>query len=438
MTAGLIARGATLTRSGLIRTALGLYAIQASTWLLPLATIVFLARRLGPEHWGLLMFMQGAAAYVIFLVSYGFTYSATREVARNRGNPDRLAAILAGVLGAKVTLAILSLLIVIPASFLVPAIHRSQGLLWPTMLWAFAWAFSASWYFQGLERIGVAAGCEASARILSLAGILALVRSPDDTWKVLAIQGGLVFAAVLVETALAYRQVGFQMPTPRLVWETLRWGWSMFLLGGALSLYTIGNGFILGLFASSTVVGYYMGAERISKNFATMLSPITQAVFPRTSHLAGHARGEAARLTRTSLFVMGGAGCAIGFLVFFSAPFLVRVVLGPGFEPAVVVLRILACLPPLIVASNVLAVQWMLALGLDRLVNTLMFSAGVLNVLLAVALVPRYMHVGMAIAVVAAEALVSFGLYAVVRIKHVDPLAIARLDEQAEPARLSA
>ncbi len=425
-------------RSGLVRSALGLYAIQASTWLLPLATIIFLARRLGPEHWGLLAFMQGAAAYVIFLVGYGFTYSATREVARNRSDPDRLAAILAGVLGAKVTLAVVSLVIVIPASFLVPAIHRNESLLWPTMLWAFAWSFSATWYYQGLERIAVAAGCEALARVLSLAAILVLVRSPGDTWKVLAIQGGLVFAAVIVEMALAYRQVRFQMPTPRLVWQTLRWGWSMFLLGGALSLYTIGNGFILGLFASSTVVGYYMGAERISKNFATLLSPITQAVFPRTSHLAVHARGEAARLTRTSLLVMGGTGCAIGILVFFSAPLLVRVVLGPGFEPAVVVLRILACLPPLIVASNVLAVQWMLALGLDRLVNTLMFSAGVLNVILAVALVPRYMHVGMAIAVVAAEALVTFGLYAVVRIKHVDPLEIARLGEQAEPARLSA
>lgn len=425
-------------RSRLVRSALGLYAIQLSSWLLPLATIFFLARRLGPEHWGLLVFMQGVAAYVIFLVSYGFTYSATREVARNRGDPDRLADVLAGVLGAKVTLAVLSLLIVIPASFLVPAIHRSQGLLWPTMLWAFAWAFSASWYYQGRERIGVAAGCEASARVLSLAGILAVVRSPDDTWKVLAIQGVLVFAAVLVEMGLAYREVRFRMPTPRLVWRTLRWGWSMFLLGGALSMYTIGNGFILGLFASSTVVAYYMGAERISKNFATLLSPITQAVFPRTSHLAEHARGEAARLTRTSLFLMGGAGCVIGILVFLGAPFLVRLVLGPGYEPAVVVLRILACLPPLIVASNVLAVQWMLALGLDRLVNKLMFAAGVLNVLLAVALVPRYLHVGMAIAVVTAEALVTFGLYAVVRIKHIDPLAIARLREQAGPVSVSA
>jgi PST family polysaccharide transporter len=212
----------------------------------------------------------------------------------------------------------------------------------------------------------------------------------------------------------------------------------MFLLGGALSLYTIGNGFVLGLFAPPTAVAYYMGAERISKNFATLLSPITQAVFPRTSHLAVHARGEAARLTRTSLFLMGGAGCVMGVLVFLGAPILVRLVLGPGYEPAVGVLRILACLPPLIVVSNVLAVQWMLALGLDRLVNRLMLGAGVLNILLAVVLAPRYMHVGMAIAVVTAEALVTFGLYSVVRIKHIDPLEIARLPEQAGSVRVSA
>src|SRR5207247_8940432 len=96
VTAGLVARGTTLMRSGLIRTAMGLYAIQASSWLVPLATIFFLARRLGPEHWGLLMFMQGAAAYVIFFVCYCCSYSATREVARNRGDPDALAGPPAG------------------------------------------------------------------------------------------------------------------------------------------------------------------------------------------------------------------------------------------------------------------------------------------------------------------------------------------------------
>jgi PST family polysaccharide transporter len=219
--------------------------------------------------------------------------------------------------------------------------------------------------------------------------------------------------------------------------QTLRLGWSMFLFQGALSFYTVGNGFILGLFGSPSVVGYYVGAEKISKAFATLLFPITQAVFPRISHLAGHARGEAAQLARTSLLLVGSAGCMMGLLIFVGAPILVRLLLGPGFENAVVVLRILALLPPLVALSNVLGIQWMLALRLDRLVNAIVISACFLNVSLALILVPHYLQVGMAVAVVASEALVAFGLYTVLRLRHLDPLVIAAL-AKADPAPTAA
>jgi PST family polysaccharide transporter len=249
---------------------------------------------------------------------------------------------------------------------------------------------------------------------------------------VLAIQGALMTGAVVVELVVTYREVRFRIPSARLVVRTLGLGWSTFIYQGALSFYTVGNGFILGLFGSPAAVGYYVGAEKISKAFATMLFPITQAVYPRISHLASHARGDAARLARASLFLVGAAGCLMGLGVFLGAPLLVHVVLGPGFDSAVVVLRILALLPPLIAISNVLGIQWMLALGLDRLVNTVVISACVLNVTLALILVPRYQHVGMAVAVVASEALVAFGLYAMLRIRNLDPLAIAGRPAPAE------
>jgi PST family polysaccharide transporter len=127
----------------------------------------------------------------------------------------------------------------------------------------------------------------------------------------------------------------------------------------------------------------------------------------------------------------------MGLLIFVGAPILVRLLLGPGFENAVVVLRILALLPPLVALSNVLGIQWMLALRLDRLVNAIVISACVLNISLALILVPRYLHVGMAVAVVASEALVAFGLYTVLRVRHLDPLVIAAR-AQADPAPTAA
>ena len=412
-------------RSGVVRNAMGLYVLQLGSYLLPIATIVFLARLLGPQGWGGLAFMQAFAGYVMLVVTYGFNYSATREVARHRDDPDQLSDLLAGVIGAKAALTVVAVLVALPVSLLVAPIHRYQSLFWPAMLWALSLSFSLSWFFQGLERMGFVARWESAARVLALAGILLAVRSPADTWKVLAIQGGAMSAAVLVEFAVTYREVRFQIPTARAVARTLRLGWSTFLYQGALSFYTTGNGFLLGLFGTPAAVGYYIGAERISKAFSTLLFPITQAVFPRISHLASHARGEAARLARKSLLIVGAAGGAMGLIIFLGAPILVRVVLGPGFDNAVVVLRILALLPPLIALSNVLGIQWMLALGLDRLVNIVVVSACVLNVSLAITLVPRHLEVGMAVAVVASETLVAFGLYAVLRVKNLDPIEIA-------------
>jgi len=433
VTASPWARGAQLFRNGVVRNALGLYVLQIGSYLLPIATIVFLARLLGPRDWGSLAFMQAFAGYVMLVVTYGFNYSATREVARHRSDPDHLADLLAGVLGAKVALTILSIVVVVPLSELVAPIHRNQSLLWPAMLWALSLSYSLNWFFQGLERMAFVARWETAARVLSLAGIVMLVRSPADTWKVLAIQGSMMTVAVVVELVVTYREVRFRLPSAGLVIWTLGLGWSTFLYQGALSFYTVGNGFILGLFGTPAAVGYYVGAEKISKAFATMLFPITQAVYPRISHLASHARGDAARMARTNLFLVGAAGCVMGLCVYFGAPTLVRIVLGPGFDNAVVVLRILALLPPLIAISNVLGIQWMLALGLDRLVNAVVISACMLNVSLALILVPRYQQVGMAVAVVASEALVAFGLYALLRIRNLDPLVIAATPAQVKP-----
>jgi polysaccharide transporter, PST family len=420
-------------RNGVVRNALGLYVLQIGSFLLPIATIVFVARLLGPRDWGSLAFMQAFGGYVMLVVTYGFNYSATREVARRRNDADQLADLIAGVLGAKVALTILSIAVVVPLSELVAPIHRNQNLLWPAMLWALSLSYSLSWFFQGLERMAFVARWETAARVVSLAGIVILVRSPADAWKVLAIQGAMMTGAVVIELAVTYREVQFRLPSAGLVIRTLGLGWSTFIYQGAISFYTVGNGFILGLFGSPAAVGYYVGAEKISKAFSTLLFPITQAVYPRISHLASDARGDAARLARTSLFVVGAAGCLMGLGVFVGAPILVRVVLGPGFDSAVAVLRILALLPPLIAISNVLGIQWMLALGLDRLVNAIVISACVLNVGLALILVPRYQQVGMAVAVVASETLVAFGLYAVLRMKNLDPLVIAGSSAQLQP-----
>ena len=410
-------------QQGLVQNVLALYGVQIASYLFPLIVVPYLARVLGPKGWGLVAFAQAFGQYLALIVEYGFNFSATREVARYRDSVDQRAELLAGVLGAKVLLAFLSLALALVVSYWVPAFREHPKVLWAGVFWAFAMAFNLMWYFQGLEQMRLVATLDVAAKALSLMGILLWVRQPEDGWKVLALMGMASLLSTFAALTLAYREVPAKFPSWARVRNALQLGWTMFLFRSAVSLYTVGNAFILGLFSPPQIVGYYAGAEKISKAFLGLLRPISQALYPRLSYLVQSSRAEAARLARVSLVVMGLGAMLMGIAVFMLAPFLVHILLGGGYEPAIPVVRVLALLPQLIALSNVLGIQWMLPLGLDRPFNAIILGAGFLNLTLAVLLAPRFAHLGMAWAVVISEALVTGSMYLFLRKRALDPFA---------------
>jgi PST family polysaccharide transporter len=416
-------RALELLRHKLAQNALSLYGVQIATYVVPLVTVPYLARVLGVAGWGLVAIAQGFGSYVGILGEYGFSLSATREVARHQGDRDKLANIFAGVLGAKVVLVAASFPLALLAGRWVPIFREHPALLWAGMFWALAQGFSVMWYFQGLERMRLVAALDISAKALATAGVFLLVRRSEDGWRVLALQGCGFLVSAAIGLSLAYRELPFRLPSWAAVWEALRMGWSMFLFRSSVSLYTAGNAFILGLFVSPEFVGYYAGAEKISRAFLGILNPISQTLYPRLSHLASHAQDRAARLARISIGLMGGAGATLGVLVFLLAPVIVHMVLGAHFEPAVRVLRVLALLVPLVAIGNVLGIQWMLPLGMDRAFNKIILLAGFINIVLALVLAPNYREMGMAWAVVIAETFVSSSMYLLLRSRKLDPLS---------------
>ena len=418
-----------LMHYGLVQNVIALYGVHFANYLFPLITVPYLARVLGPKGWGLVAFAQAFGQYLALVVEYGFNLSATRQVARSRDSVEQRAELIAGILGAKAFLASLALGLVLVVSHRVPSFREHPKVLWAGVFWALAMAFNLMWYFQGLERMRLVATLDVGAKALSLVGILLWVRNPEDGWKMLALMGMTSLLSTLAALTLAYREVPVRLPSWVRVWEALRLGWTMFLFRSAVSLYTVGNAFILGLFASPQIVGYYAGAEKISKAFLGLLGPISQALYSRLSHLVQHSRAEAARLVRVGMGVMGLGGMLMGLTVFTLAPILVRILLGEGYEPAVPVVRVLSLLPLLIALSNVLGIQWMLPLGLDRLFNAIILGAGLVNLTLAVLLAPRFAHLGMAWAVVVSETFVILAMYFLLWRRALDPLTYGRKAE---------
>lgn len=395
-----------LFENNIARNAASLYLVQACRKLVPIFTIPYLARVLGPSGWGDVAFTTSMGDVIALLAEFGFLLSATRELAQNRDSDEECGRIAGGTLGAQVFLAMLGVVAAWAVSTQVPLLRSHPRLLCAGLVYGVAQGITPLWLFQGLERMGLAASLEVTAKISALAAIFLFVHAPRDEWKVLVFQSFAPVVTAVVGIWMAHRLISLRLPTFRLIWRALRGGWPMFLLRGGMATYSTANVLILAMFAPASVVGYYASAEKLSKGLLGLLMPIRDAFYPRLSHLAAHSPKENERLTRISAFIEGGCGLVLSILTWACASMIVKTVFGRSFAGAVPILQILAALPFIFSLADAIGFQSLLPAGKESLVTKAILAGGLVNCSLAFFFAPRFQGSGMAISVVIAEAAV--------------------------------
>lgn len=412
-----------ILRSRITENIAALFGTQMAAYIFPLATVPYLARVLGPLHWGMVAFAQALGLYLSMVVDFGFQLSATRRIARVRDEHDQVADVVAGVLGAKGILAVFCLLAVLVMQNVSKVFQQESLILWAGAISGVGQGFSMLWYYQGLERMKHPASADVVGKAVACVGIFLLVHKPQDAWKVLTLQCVCFWGVAAFQTGLTYRQVRFRWPTLALTWQSMRDSAAMFLFRSSVSLYTTANALILGAISTPLAVGFYSGAERLVKGLSGLTYPVSQSLYPRISRLVVTDAKRAIWLTRVSLGVMTLGGTLLCAGSCLAAPLIVRILLGRGYEEAIPVLRILSLLLPATAVSTVLGIQWMLPLGMDGLYNTIVISAGLLNVGLAVMWASQFQQIGMAWAVVVTEGLVMVAVFAVLSHRKLNPFS---------------
>jgi polysaccharide transporter, PST family len=413
-------------KSAVTQNAVAMLGTQVATYAFPLATIPYLARVLGPVHWGLVAFAQALGLYLSMFVEFGFNLSATRRIARNRDDMRQIEQIVAGVMGAKVFLAILCFAILLIVQRCVSSFQHYGIILWAGALSGIGQGFSMLWFYQGLERMKTPAVMDMLGKGVAAAGIFLLVHRQQDAWKVLGLQCLCNWGATVILLVMTYRDVRACWPTILTARRALRDSAAMFLFRSSVSLYTTANALILGAVSTPIAVGFYSGAERLVKALLNLLSPLSQSLYPRLNRLLATDRIGAVSLARLSLIVMTVSGFFLCLLVLIAAPLITRIVLGPGYGAAVPVMRVLSLLLPAIAVSTVLGIQWMLPLGMEALYNKIIISAGFLNLALALAWASHWQQMGMAYSVVVSEYLVTIAVCVVLVRRKISPFTESR------------
>lgn len=414
----------TVARSPVTHNAASLYGIQFAGYLLPIVTVPYLVRVLGPGGYGAVAFGRSLIGVFILFVDYGFAWSATRKVSLERDNLSTVSLTAFGVWGAKAVLCCVGLVVLLILTALIPKLHAATTLLLIMYGIVIGNVLFPVWLFQGMEKMVHITAINLTAQLIVTIGVFTLIRHPEDYIAYAGLISAGSLTAGLVGAGLALRLFKLQViiPSARDIWKHLVEGWTIFISMASVSLYTVANAFILGMLTNSIVVGYYSAAEGLVKVAVSLTGPISQAVYPRFSRIASQSKQLTLYWGRRMLLVMSSLGATFSIVLFVGAPWIVQTILGSGYESSIPVMRILAPLPFLISVSNVLGVQIMFPLRMERAVAIIVLCAGAINVGLAVLLAPVWLAVGMAVAVLISETFVTTSQLSWLTITGLSPL----------------
>jgi PST family polysaccharide transporter len=401
---------------------LSLSIVQASNYIVPVIILPYLFRVLGDSRYGLVEFARALAIYFLTVTDYGFSLSATREVALHREDGQKVSEIFSAVMFLRFILVILSFGVLVGMIAAIPRLRTD----WPVYILAFGhvigmWLFPV-WLFQGMERMKHVVGLNVIARLSYIVAIFVVIHTPDDYFYVPLLQSlmSITTGAVALVTAFRSFSLRFYIPSPAVLKRELKNGWHIFLSRMAASLYTTSNIVILGLFVGNAAVAYYAAADKIARAVQGLQIPLSQAIFPHIAKLAVQSRQAALAFTSRVLRLVSVLMLGLSAALFLAAPYVARAVLGSQYAAGVPVIRILSLLPFITGMNSILGVQVMVNFGLKQLLGRILTVGGVLNIVVALLLVGPLKQEGAAIASLITEIFAGVAMFIALRRNDLD------------------
>lgn len=386
-----------------------LYAVQGLNYLVSFVTFPFLLVQLGTEGFGVMNFAFASIQYGVLLTDFGFNLSAVRDVAQARDNPREAARIFWRVTWAKTLLMVASSLILLLLTFALGSWQEHASIFLWSQLYIVSSVLFPIWYFQGQEKLQLAAGLMVFARALTLGFLLLWVSGPQDLALAVILQ-----ATPQILAGLLWWFTGWGVPKPewvRVQWHelkgALRASWPFFLSAISTSLYTTSTTVLLGMFAAPLQVGLFAAANKLVYIAQGLIGPLVQATYPRIAQLAVNDKPAAIQLIKKAFRIQGAVGLVMTLALALFLPLLTPLfvqLFGAdfGLSRAFLALNnsqdVMVWLSPVILLgalSLVYGQQTLLVFGFERYFSRVLVAAGLLNVALMCWWVPGSAHGGL-------------------------------------------
>ena len=378
---------------------------QALLVIIPLITIPYLSRILGPSGIGTISFSESIVSYFVLFANLGINIYGQREISYTQDDKNRRSITFYNVFITKLIVSLTVLIIYAICYFTI--LYNIIYLILSVQI--ISVIFDITWFFQGIEEFDKIVIRNTIIRLLNIIFIYIFVRGNDSL---------IIYCISIV----LFQLLGFLSLWPNLsnyldridfkkinISNVLKVSVTLFLPTIAIQIYTVFDKTMIGIITKDVLEnGYYEQSIKIIRSLLMIVTALSTVVIPRIGYYYDKNDHENIKniLYRSYRFVlMVSIPMCLG-MIFVSYNF-IPWFLGDKFYKSIMLVQIFSLLIISIGLSNVTGMQYFVPTKQQNKLTISVCIGAIINFMLNCLLIPKYKSIGAAVASVIAESAIT-------------------------------
>jgi PST family polysaccharide transporter len=392
----------TENKKALVSNFLSLIVLRGFQFLIPLITLPYLVRTIGIENFGLVNFAISLGLYFGAIIQFGFGITATREIARHRDEPVKLAQIYSATLTATLLLALISAILFTTIVLSFEIFNKNLDLYLFTLAFIVFQSLFPIWFFQGMEKMKYITFLSLGTSLIFIVSLFTFVRQKDDFVLVPLLHAIAALIIFTLSIGLIRKQFNVKFTTPH--WHEIKTiyqeGRHAFISQLAPNLYNNSAVFLLGLFTNNTLVGLYTAATKVIDAVISLAYILSNTFLPYLSRNLAHHK----------LFqkIMLWPGLVLTLATFIFAEWITKILFSADNNEIANYIQSLAICILLLFISMTYGTNYLMIIGKDLIVKNITLYASLVFFLIALIVIPIFGIWGAMGVLIGARATIAF------------------------------
>ena len=395
-----------------------LMIMQIAGYIFPLLTIPYLARVIGVEGFGKIAFAAAVIVWFQTITDWGFSYTATRDIARNKDDLNKVSEIFSNVLWSKILLASISFLILITLTETITYLKDNQLLLFITFMLVPGRILFADWFFQAMEKMKFITIFDLISKIIFSTLIFIFIKEKNDfILQPLLLSFGSFFVGIVAFYIILFKwKVKIFLPNLKKIVSTIKNSKDVFINNILPNFYHSFSCVLLGFWGGSMANGLLDAGSRFAYTTQQLTGIISRVFFP---YLARYP-------DKHSIYAKINISISIlaAILLILLAPFIIKIFFTPEFYPAIIILQIIAFSLIFLALINTYGMNYMVIEGHEKALRNISLMCSLIGFLIAFPLVYFYNVLGAAIVIALTRAIL--GVSILYKVKNIQRSQLAK------------